>query len=108
MKRLAPFALCLLTGCALFSKPTLPATVVKFNPQTDVLNIQSPKDVTIQSVSINKGSNTFVMTVTGYSSTNNAALVGVVVNAQAAIASNAAVTINNLATLAAQAASKIP
>lgn len=99
---------CGLNGCSLFTKPSIPATSIKFNPKTDALNIQSPKDVTIQSVVINKSNTNFSMTVNGYSSTNNAALVGVVVTAQAAIASNASVTINNLSTLANQAVSKIP
>lgn len=98
----------LLDGCALFSKPGVPATKISFNPKTEALNVSSPKDVTIDSVTINQGSNSFSMIVQGYKSTNNAALVSVVVNAQAAIASNAAVTINNLAGLAAQAAGKIP
>lgn len=99
---------CICSGCSLLSKPGVPATVIKFNPKTDALNISSPKDVNIQSVDISQGSNGFRMMVTGYSSTNNAALVGVVVNAQAAIASNAAVTINKLAELGAQAVSKAP
>ena len=98
----------LLSGCALFSTPGIPATTIKFNPKTDVLAINSPKDVTIGSVTVTQSASNFNITVINYASTNDPALVGVVAAAQAAIASNAAVTINNLAGLAAQAAGKIP
>lgn len=81
-------------GCAL---PKVPATEISFNPKTEALRVKSPKDVTIQSVAITQSSGNFSMTVTGYSSTNNAEVVGIVAQAQATIASNAAVTISALA-----------
>lgn len=93
-----------LNGCALFEKPSVPATDISFNPKTQALKVVSPKDVTIQSVTISQSPTNFNMTVIGYSSTNNAAIVGTVVAAQASVASNAAVTINTLANLASQAA----
>jgi hypothetical protein len=96
------------SGCSLFTAAKVPATTISFNPKTDALHIVSPKDVTIGGVSVVKTANSFSISLTNYASTNNPALVGVVVSAQAAIASNAAVTINNLAGLAAQAASKVP
>ena len=105
---LLAFGLVIPTGCAMFSTPGVPATTIKFNPKTDALAINSPKDVTIGSVSVTQSSSNFSITVQNYASTNNPTLVSVVVNAQAAIASNAAVTINSLAGLAAQAAGKIP
>lgn len=108
IKLLSISSLLTLAGCALFSTPTIPATTIRFNPKTDALAITSPKDVTIGSVSVTKTPTSFTINVTNYSSTNDPALVGVVVAAQAAIASNAAVTINNLAGLAAQAAGKVP
>lgn len=105
---LSILALSLTNGCALFNKPSVPSTNISFNPKTDVLKVSSPKDVTIGSVTIIQSNGNFSMTVTDYKSTNNAALVGVVVAAQASVASNAAATINSLANLAAQAANKIP
>ena len=101
-------ALALVSGCALFNKPGVPATKISFNPKTEALNVSSPKDVTIGSVSIMQSNGVFAMTVTDYQSTNNAALVGVVVSAQAQVASNASATIYGLANLAAQAAGKVP
>lgn len=114
-KKIIRFAVCLagvacvmLSGCALFSNPKVPATTISFNPKTDALHIVSPKDVTIGGVTVLKTATSFSISLTNYASTNNPALVGVVVTAQAAIASNAAVTIDALAGLAAQAAGKIP
>lgn len=97
MKYVIP--LILICGCSL---PHVPATTVKFDALNGALSIASPKDVTVDSVSINKSSNGFTMTVVGYKSTNNAALVGVVSQAQAAVASNALTTINTLGSSIAQ------
>jgi hypothetical protein len=97
-----------LSGCALFSNPSVPATEIRFNPQTDALKIISPKNVMIQSVVISKSSTNFAMTVTGYSSTNDGAIVSTVMQAQSLIASNAAVTIQAITANAAKAAAGIP
>lgn len=98
----------LLSGCSIFGGPKVPQTEIKFNPKNDALNVKSPKDVTIDSVSISQSNGNFSMVVTGYKSTNNAALVSTVVTAQALIASNASVTINSLANLGASIAGKAP
>lgn len=101
---ISSLSISLISGCALFSKPGVPTTDISFNPKTQALKVTSPKDVTIQSVTISQSATNFNMTVLGYSSTNNAAIVGTVVQAQASVASNASATINALANLAATTA----
>ena len=96
------------SGCSIFGGPKVPSTNISFNPKTEALHVSSPKDVTIGSVNISQSNGVFTMSVINYSSTNNAALVGVVSSAQAQVASNAAVTINNLANLATTALGKAP
>ncbi len=72
---LLPIALIL--GCA-----TVPATRISFNPKTKALDIRSPKDVTIKSVEVTGNGTNFTLTVLGYESKNNIAVVAAVMKAR--------------------------
>lgn len=68
-----------LTGCI-----SAPKTSLQFNPRTGALSLQSPKNVAIQEASVTTGSNgIYTLTLKGYSSTNDSAIVSAVAQANA-------------------------
>jgi hypothetical protein len=103
---LAVSAVSALTGCNTI--PAVPATQISFNPKTGTLSITSPKNVCIGGVSVLQSSNSFALSVTNYTSTNDLQVVSAVVTAQALVASNASTTITALANLGAAVAAKAP
>ena len=70
MKNLLLFCLLsLLTACA------VPKTTIRFNPLTRELVVYSPKDITIGSLTATIASNQVQISLTNYSSSNNAAVI---------------------------------
>lgn len=66
MKTIPILLLVFICGCM-----SVPQTGIRFNPQTKALDIQSPKDVEIESATVVESNGFFSITVTGYKAKNN-------------------------------------
>lgn len=75
---LLPAALSLLCGCM-----SVPTTRINYVPATQTLNIQSPKDVTIESLSVTTDGPDFLIELKNYRSASNVEVVRTVAEANA-------------------------